>query len=67
MKALMHLFLANLREFVRERMAVFWTIAFPICFILIFGLIFTRDNTFSTNLGLVVEDRGSTAQELARA
>jgi ABC-2 type transport system permease protein len=67
MKAFTQLFLANLREFGRERMAVFWTIAFPVLFILIFGLIFTRDTTFSTDLGLVVEDRGATGQELARA
>ena len=54
MKAFTQLFLANLREFARDRMALFWTIAFPVIFILIFGLIFARDNGFSADLGLVV-------------
>ena len=67
MKAFIQLFLANLREFSRDRMALFWTIAFPVLFILIFGLIFSRDNSFSADLGLVVEDQGAPAQNLARA
>ena len=67
MKAFTQLFLANLREFARDRMALFWTIAFPVLFILIFGLIFSRDNSFSADLGLVVEDQGAAAQSLAQA
>jgi ABC-2 type transport system permease protein len=67
MKAFTQLFLANLREFVRDRMALFWTIAFPVIFILIFGLIFARDNGFSADLGLVVEDQGPAAQGLTQA
>jgi ABC-2 type transport system permease protein len=66
MKAFIQLFLANIREFVRDRMALFWTIAFPVIFILIFGLIFSRDNGFSADLGLVVEDQGAAAQSLAQ-
>jgi ABC-2 type transport system permease protein len=66
MTAFTQLFLANLREFARDRMALFWTIAFPIIFILIFGLIFARDNGFSADLGLVIEDQGAVAQNLAQ-
>jgi ABC-2 type transport system permease protein len=47
-------------------MALFWTIAFPVVFILIFGLIFGRDNAFSADLGLVIEDNGAAAQQLAQ-
>jgi ABC-2 type transport system permease protein len=65
-KAFTQLFLANLREFARDRMALFWTIAFPVLFILIFGLIFSRDNSFSADLGLVVEEQGAAAQKLAQ-
>jgi ABC-2 type transport system permease protein len=67
MKAFTQLFLANLREFARDRMALFWTIAFPVLFMLIFGLIFGRDNGFSADLGLVIEDHGAAAGQLAQA
>jgi ABC-2 type transport system permease protein len=66
MKAFTQLLLANLREFARDRMALFWTLAFPVLFILIFGLLFARDNTFTTDLGLVTEDQGPAAQALAQ-
>lgn len=66
MNAFSQLFLANIREFSRDRMALFWTLAFPVVFILIFGLIFGRDNSFHADLGLVIEDRGAPARELAQ-
>jgi ABC-2 type transport system permease protein len=44
MKTFLNLYRANLKEYVRDRMAVFWTMAFPIVFILIFGLIFSSGN-----------------------
>ena len=40
MKAFIPLYMANVREFVRDRSALFWTAAFPVMFILIFGVIF---------------------------
>ncbi len=64
MKAFTQLFLANVREFVSDRMALFWTIAFPIMFILIFGLIFNSGDSFKADLGLVVEDDGPLAKQL---
>lgn len=67
MKAFLQLLLANLREFARDRMALFWTLAFPVLFMLIFGVIFARDNGITADLGLVVEDQGPAAQALARA
>ena len=45
MKAFTKLLIANFREFVRERAALFWTFAFPILFILLFGAIFSGGNT----------------------
>ena len=41
MHALMQLTIANIRSFVRDRAALFWTLAFPLIFILMFGAIFT--------------------------
>ena len=67
MNAFSQLLLANLREFARDRMALFWTLAFPVLFMLIFGLIFARDNGVTADLGLVIEDQGPAAQTLAQA
>lgn len=67
MKAFIQLFLANLREFTRDRMALFWTIAFPVLFIVIFGLVFGGDRSFSAEIGLVVEDQSPVGQGLAQS
>ena len=40
MNALLTLTLANIRSYVRDRAALFWTLAFPLVFIVMFGLIF---------------------------
>jgi ABC-2 type transport system permease protein len=41
MEALLQLTLANIRSFTRDRAALFWTLAFPLIFILMFGAIFS--------------------------
>jgi ABC-2 type transport system permease protein len=41
MNALFRLTVANLKSFIRDRAALFWTIAFPLIFVVVFGLIFT--------------------------
>ncbi|MFW5988483.1 MAG: ABC transporter permease [bacterium] len=43
MKSFVKMFDANLKEFLRDRSGLFWTFAFPICFIFLFGLLFTGD------------------------
>ena len=40
MRALRALTIANVRSFVRDRAALFWTLAFPLIFIFLFGFIF---------------------------
>ena len=40
MNALLALTLANIRSYTRDRAALFWTLAFPLVFIVLFGLIF---------------------------
>ena len=40
MRALSALTIANIRGFVRDRAAMFWTLAFPLIFIFLFGFIF---------------------------
>ena len=56
---------ANYREFVRDRTALFWTIAFPILFIGIFSIVLGRgDDDASYKVGLVVEDTSPEAAVL---
>ena len=40
MKSFRTMFKANLKEFLRDKGGLFWTLALPICFIFLFGLIF---------------------------
>ena len=54
MAAFIQLYLASLKEFVRDRMAMFWTLAFPIFFIVIFGIIFSGNNDTVFDIGLAV-------------
>jgi ABC-2 type transport system permease protein len=43
---------ANLKMTVRNRQALFWNLAFPAIFILIFGAIFSSDSGVSFNVGI---------------
>ena len=67
MHAFAQLYLANVKEFVRDRMALFWTLAFPIFFIVIFGLIFNGIGNSTFDVGLAVEDQGPAATALQQA
>lgn len=67
MKPFVKLLLANLREFVRERPALFWTFAFPILFILLFGAIFGEEESTRFSVGIVVEDTSAVAQGFAES
>src|SRR5689334_22370006 len=53
MRALVSLTRANLRSFSRDRAALFWTLAFPIVFVIMFGTIFAGGGDPSYNLGWV--------------
>lgn len=60
MKGFWQLVSANVKDIVRDRMSIFWFVAFPLMFILIFGVIFGQDRiTTKFQVGLVVEDRGA--------
>ena len=51
MRALIALTIANLRSYTRDRAALFWTIGFPLIFIVLFGFIF-QNSRFDVPLGL---------------
>lgn len=64
MKALIHLYIAGLKEFIREPMALFWTVAFPISFVIMFGTVFAGSNDPSYEIGVLVEDSGQAGTAL---
>jgi len=66
MKSLLPLTVANIRSFVRDRTAMFWTFAFPVIFILLFGAIFSGGGNAKYSIGWVDED-GSAATQRLRA
>jgi ABC-2 type transport system permease protein len=62
MKSFVYLLNAGFREFVRDRTAVFFTLVFPIMFILVFGLFFgSQDDTGAYPVGVVLEDEDDQA------
>lgn len=67
MHALIALYIASVKEFLRDRLALFWTVAFPIFFILIFGVVFSGNDDPSYDVGLANEDDGPIAAGLSQA
>ena len=53
MRALLAMIKANLKMTVRNRQAIFWNLAFPAIFILIFGAVFDRDSGIEFEVGVV--------------
>jgi ABC-2 type transport system permease protein len=63
MRGLLPLTVANVKSFYRNRAALFWTLAFPVIFIVLFGSIFSgRETHFS--LGWVDQDRTAASAQL---
>ena len=65
MHALLALTLANIRSYVRDRAALFWTLAFPLVFIVMFGLIFQGGGSRLT-LGWTDDDNSPASAELRK-
>ena len=63
MRSLVFLTMANVRSFVRDRAALFWTILFPVIFIVLFGVIFSGGGS-GYNLGIADQDNTPTSQAL---
>ena len=63
MRSFIQLYIAAVREFRRDFSALFWTFAFPIIFIVVFGIIFSNEGDISFDLGVVNED-GAASQQL---
>ncbi|HEX8995959.1 MAG TPA: ABC transporter permease [Ktedonobacterales bacterium] len=66
MSTVLSLYIASMKEFVRDRAAMFWTFAFPVFFIVLFGAIFSGASSPSYSVGLVNQDDGPVAASLAQ-
>jgi len=64
MKALRYMILANLKMSYRNRTALFWNLAFPLIFIVVFQFMFSGDD-ININVGIVGEDTSPVAQQVA--
>jgi ABC-2 type transport system permease protein len=67
MQALVALTVANIRSYTRDRAALFWTLAFPLIFIFMFGFIFQEGGESRLTLGWVDEDGTPAATQLRDA
>lgn len=67
MKALGALYLATAREFLRDRTALLLTVLLPVVMAGFFGMIFSGDQSYQVDLGLVVEDTGPVGAEFTRS
>jgi ABC-2 type transport system permease protein len=67
MRALARLTVANIRSFIRNRAAVFWAIAFPLIFVILFGAIFTGGGTTIRTFAWVDGDGTPASRQLREA
>ena len=65
MTMLFHLFIANVKMTYRNRQALFWALAFPLIFLVIFGL-FNFDQPPSAGLTIVDHAEDEVSQGLIR-
>ena len=66
MRALLLLTVANIKSFTRDRAALFWTLAFPLIFVFLFGSIFTGGDN-SRTIGLADTDGSPASAQLKSA
>src|SRR5215203_828910 len=67
MNALFALTVANIRSYTRDRAALFWTLAFPLIFIFMFGFIFQGGGGDASLQAAWVDDDGTPASAELRA
>jgi len=67
MRAFRKLLIANFQQFFRDKTAVFFTFAFPLIFVGIFGLVFSGGEDVSYNIGLVNNDNSTHGQGFSQA
>ena len=67
MKPFYKLLVANFRQFFRDKTTMFFTFAFPLLFMLIFGFVFSGEGSTTYSIGLVREDDSTAGEAIAAA
>jgi ABC-2 type transport system permease protein len=65
MRPFIKLLFSDLKQFYRDRTALFFTFAFPLLFMLIFGLVFSGNNGVSYKIGLVDADQSPVSTQIS--
>lgn len=66
MRTFWQLVLANARDIGRDKMSLFWFLAFPVLFILLFGFIFSNEGTPTYDVGVVYSQGNPLADGLVK-
>ncbi len=53
MKMFKAIFMANVKEYIRDKSALFWFLVFPLVFVFIFGWVFTGSSEAVFNIGVI--------------
>lgn len=67
MKGLKHLLISDFKQFMRDRTAVFFTVAFPILIMIVFGLVFSGNNDIVYKIGISEENESNTGSIISEA
>ncbi len=67
MKMVLTFLRANFRQFFRDKTSLFFTFAFPAIFMLIFGMIFSKGDSFTANVGLAAPQNSAVSQAMTQA
>jgi ABC-2 type transport system permease protein len=67
MKAIKKLIVANFKQFFRDKTAVFFTFAFPLVFIVLFGWVFSDSDSVNYDIGLVNNDQSPIGEGITEA
>ena len=67
MNVFWQLYLANWREFFSNRKAMFLTIAFPVIFIVLFGLVYGNEDKVDGRIAIIDDDGGAVGRGIASA
>lgn len=67
MKIFRQVFIANLKEFLRDKSSLFWFLAFPIIFIFIFGMVYSGNGEQTFKIGVVRNGDSPFAVNLSQA
>jgi ABC-2 type transport system permease protein len=67
LKAFWKLLIADFREFLRDRVALFFAFAFPVIFMVIFGFVFSDTDDVRYSVGLVDEDNSPVSAQIVQS